>query len=215
MRPSVAPPRSERPQARTILAVFRLDGARLPVPLASRVRPLYSVGQFDNAIMQAFEEGSRSSCVAAGGYTDSDYGPPLMRKAFDPNNGPLTELLRCCGRTRGPGRAFRRRYGLRKEPAQPSQCWHRRPQRGVGVDPIREPPAAPCRKSNAHALDLARFKAHARDRRPLIGSAPAVHRQSPTAPIGGDPSRAGRASGGLPGPQLLLDRGSQFFPGKS
>ena len=68
----------------------RLDSARLAEALVLRVRPLYAAGQFDSAIMQAFKE-VEIGVRAAGRYSDNDYGAPLMRRAFDPQNGPLTD----------------------------------------------------------------------------------------------------------------------------
>jgi len=56
--------------------------------------PLYVRGDYDTAVFQAFKE-VEVAVRTAGGYSDTDYGKDLMRKAFRPSNenppGPLSD----------------------------------------------------------------------------------------------------------------------------
>lgn len=64
--------------------------ALLHEAIADRVWISLARGELADAVFIAFravEEAVR----AAGGYGDTDIGVPLMRKAFDPNSGPLTD----------------------------------------------------------------------------------------------------------------------------
>lgn len=47
-------------------------------------------GDHDTAVFQAFKE-VEVAVRAAGGFADTDIGVPLMRKAFHPDDGPLTD----------------------------------------------------------------------------------------------------------------------------
>ncbi len=47
-------------------------------------------GDHDTAVFQAFKE-VEIAVRAAGGFADTDIGVPLMRKAFHPEDGPLTD----------------------------------------------------------------------------------------------------------------------------
>jgi uncharacterized protein (TIGR02391 family) len=58
--------------------------------IADKVWPELMRGDFDDAVFHSFkavEEAVRD----AGGYTDTDYGVDLMRKAFNPTDGRLTK----------------------------------------------------------------------------------------------------------------------------
>jgi uncharacterized protein (TIGR02391 family) len=50
---------------------------------------LYHRGKYDTAVLEAMKA-VEVSVRAAAGLTAKDIGAPLMRKAFDPKNGPLT-----------------------------------------------------------------------------------------------------------------------------
>ena len=70
-----------------------MHGNLLPIPLlhpllAEKVRPMFLRGDYDVAVFQAFKEVEvlvRSVCK----YTDDLVGTKLMRRAFDPETGPL------------------------------------------------------------------------------------------------------------------------------
>lgn len=57
--------------------------------LARKVKPLFLRGDYDTAIFQAFKI-IEVEVRKKGGYTNSDYGVDLMRKAFHPQTGSLT-----------------------------------------------------------------------------------------------------------------------------
>jgi uncharacterized protein (TIGR02391 family) len=66
----------------------------VPALFAQKVVPLFRRGDYDVAVLQAFKEVEVAVRIAANalgaGYPDSDVGTTLMRKAFHPENGPLT-----------------------------------------------------------------------------------------------------------------------------
>jgi hypothetical protein len=57
--------------------------------------PLFRRGDYDVAVLQAFKEVEiavrKAANVKGAGYADSEIGVPLMRKAFHPDSGPLTD----------------------------------------------------------------------------------------------------------------------------
>lgn len=57
--------------------------------LARKVKSLFLRGDYDTAIFQAFRE-VEVRVRKAGKFSNSDYGVDLMRKAFNPTTGPLT-----------------------------------------------------------------------------------------------------------------------------
>ena len=67
----------------------------LPSIFAQKVVPLFRRGDHDVAVFQSFklvEVAVRNTANAKGaGYKDSEVGTSLMRKAFHPDNGPLTD----------------------------------------------------------------------------------------------------------------------------
>lgn len=69
------------------------QGDLLPVGLlhdkiAEKVRPMFMRGDYDVAVFQAFKE-VEVAVRRAGKYDAEQVGTKLMRKAFDPDNGPL------------------------------------------------------------------------------------------------------------------------------
>ena len=58
--------------------------------IAQKVSLLFSQGDYDTAIFQVFKE-VEIAVRKAGGYTDTDYGVPLMRKAFHVKTGNLAD----------------------------------------------------------------------------------------------------------------------------
>ena len=67
----------------------------LPAVFLQKVVPLFRRGDYDVAVFQAFKEVEVAVRNAANGksagYPDSDVGTALMRKAFHPETGPLTD----------------------------------------------------------------------------------------------------------------------------
>ncbi|MGA7385736.1 MAG: TIGR02391 family protein, partial [Methylocella sp.] len=68
----------------------------VPALFARKVVPLFRRGDYDVAVHQAFKEVEvtvRKAANAKGaGYPDSDVGTTLMRNAFHPQIGPLTDM---------------------------------------------------------------------------------------------------------------------------
>lgn len=90
--------RAQTLQTRIDVAAYT-EGRILPVELlpavfAQKVVPLFRRGDHDVAVFQAFklvEVAVRDAANAKGAaYKDSEVGTSLMRKAFHPENGPLT-----------------------------------------------------------------------------------------------------------------------------
>jgi uncharacterized protein (TIGR02391 family) len=67
----------------------------VPAVFAAKVVPLFRRGDYEVAVFQAFKEVEVSVRKAANskgaGYADSEVGVTLMRKAFHPDTGPLTD----------------------------------------------------------------------------------------------------------------------------
>jgi uncharacterized protein (TIGR02391 family) len=58
--------------------------------IVERVRSAFLRGEYDVAVFQAFREVEIAVREAAG-YAPTDYGVPMMRNAFNPHVGPLTD----------------------------------------------------------------------------------------------------------------------------
>lgn len=58
--------------------------------VAQRVFPVFLRGDYDNAVLTAFRE-VEIEVRSAALLPDTDYGVQLMRRAFDPQTGPLTD----------------------------------------------------------------------------------------------------------------------------
>jgi hypothetical protein len=91
--------RAKTVRSRADLEVYR-KGRMLPVELlepalADKVQPLFLRGDHDVAVFQAFKEVEVAVRKAAGalseGFGDDLIGVNVMRKAFHPENGPLTD----------------------------------------------------------------------------------------------------------------------------
>lgn len=59
--------------------------------IAESVWLVFVRGQYDTAVFQAFKQ-VEVSVRTAGRFEPTDIGVPLMRKAFDPQQGPLTDM---------------------------------------------------------------------------------------------------------------------------
>jgi hypothetical protein len=68
----------------------------VPEIFAQKVVPLFRRGDYDTAVFQAFKEVEvtvrRAGNMKGGDYPDSDIGVALMRKAFNPEKGPLADM---------------------------------------------------------------------------------------------------------------------------
>jgi hypothetical protein len=91
--------RAQNLKTRTDVETFRkgriLPSELLPPLFARKVVPLFRRGDHDVAVFQAFKEievATRNTANAKGAsYADSEVGTTLMRKAFHPETGPLTD----------------------------------------------------------------------------------------------------------------------------
>jgi len=72
-------------------------------------------GEYDTAVFQAFKE-VEVSVRAAGGYSDTDYGTTLMRKAFEETKGPLTNMAHPLSERQALGHLFAGAIGSYKNP---------------------------------------------------------------------------------------------------
>ncbi len=59
--------------------------------IAQKVWSIFIRGEYETAVFQAFKE-VEVAVRDRGGYRPTDYGVNLMRMAFDPDNGPFTDL---------------------------------------------------------------------------------------------------------------------------
>jgi uncharacterized protein Ymh len=91
--------RAQNLRTRVDVEAFRkgriLPDDLLPTLFAEKVVPLFRRGDHDIAVLQAFKEVEVAVRKAANnigaGYADSEVGIQLMRKAFHPDTGPLTD----------------------------------------------------------------------------------------------------------------------------
>jgi uncharacterized protein (TIGR02391 family) len=85
------------------------------------VWPLFLRGDHDVAVFQAFKEVEVSVRKAAnakgGGFPDDLVGVTLMRKAFHPDNGPLTDTSRVTAEREAEMALFAGAIGYAKNPA--------------------------------------------------------------------------------------------------
>lgn len=97
--------------------------------LASKVHPLFIRGDYDTAVFQAFKE-VEVRVRARACLSEEDFGVSLMRKAFDPDGGPLTDLTRVKTEREATAHLFAGSIGLFKNPSShrdidwddPSEC---------------------------------------------------------------------------------------------
>ena len=92
-----------------------LDREHLVEPLSQRAWPLFIAGQFDAAIMQAFKE-VEIAVRSAGGFRQEDYGVDLMRRAFNPEKGQLTDARAPAGERDALASLFSGAIGYFKNP---------------------------------------------------------------------------------------------------
>lgn len=83
--------------------------------LARKVKPLFIRGDYDTAIFQAFKA-VEVQVRKTGKYTKGDYGVPLMRKAFNPKTGSLSNKEAEESEKRAMSDLFAGAIGLFKNP---------------------------------------------------------------------------------------------------
>jgi len=93
----------------------RLPKRLLHPRMAQKVWSQYLRGEYDTAVFQAFKEvevAVRDAC----GYQPTNVGTALMRAAFDPINGPLTDLTRPVAEREALAHLFAGAIGSYKNP---------------------------------------------------------------------------------------------------
>jgi uncharacterized protein (TIGR02391 family) len=83
--------------------------------IAQKVWATFLRGEYDTAIFQAFKE-VEVSVRSAGSFAAVDYGVTLMRNAFNPENGPLTDKDLPKSEREALGNIFSGAIGLYKNP---------------------------------------------------------------------------------------------------
>ena len=102
-------------------------------------------GDLADAVFTAFravEEAVRK----AGSYTNAEIGVDLMRKAFNPNDGPLTDMQQEKGEREALSHMFRWSYGLIQEPSLSPHRHNNRSSGGTGDGDARFTPASDRRR---------------------------------------------------------------------
>jgi uncharacterized protein (TIGR02391 family) len=111
--------RGQRIQTAEQLRAYRhssiLPQRQLHPVIAQKVWSSFLRGDYDTAIFQAFKEVEVEVRIA-GSFSSSDIGVPLMRKAFDPNNGPLTDTTETQAEREALGHLFAGAIGSYKNP---------------------------------------------------------------------------------------------------
>ena len=83
--------------------------------IAYKAWSLFVQGEYDTAVFQAFKE-VEVAVRDAGGYTTEDYGVNLMRQAFHPQNGTLTDANQLPAEKDATSSLFAGAIGLYKNP---------------------------------------------------------------------------------------------------
>jgi uncharacterized protein (TIGR02391 family) len=101
------------------IAAYRM-GRTLPAELlqpelADKVRHLFLRGDYDTAVFQAFKE-VEMAVRDAGGYEYDLPAVKMMRRAFDPENGPLTDMETVAGEREAVSALFAGAMGHVKNP---------------------------------------------------------------------------------------------------
>jgi len=101
---------------RSFKAAELLPDKTLDPKLASKVRPAFLRGDYDTAIFEAFKEVEVRVRRLAGA-EKTDIGVKLMRKAFHPENGPLTDNMQIPSEKQAIGDLFAGAIGCLKNPS--------------------------------------------------------------------------------------------------
>lgn len=106
----------ETADVRSYLAVSLLPDKSLDPTLASKVRPAFLRGDYDTAVFEAFKEVEvRVRNLSSADKTD--LGVNLMRKAFHPDTGPLTDSGQIGSERQGVSDLFSGAIGSFKNPS--------------------------------------------------------------------------------------------------
>ena len=92
-----------------------LPDIQLHYRLSIKVKGAFLAGLYDSAVFEAFKQ-VEISVREAGGYTETDYGTTLMRKAFDAEKGILTDMRQPPGEREAMSHLFAGAIGLYKNP---------------------------------------------------------------------------------------------------
>ena len=85
--------------------------------IAEKARATSVRGSYDTAVFESFRE-VEIGVRRAGGLSDSDLGTVLVRKAFDVNSGPLTDLSCLPAERQAMSDLFAGAIGLYKNPTR-------------------------------------------------------------------------------------------------
>ena len=92
-----------------------LPRAQLHAVISAKVSSAFLRGEYETAVFQAFKE-VEVAVREAGGFSDSDYGVPLMRRAFGVDDGPLTDSAQDAGERQALSDLFAGAIGSYKNP---------------------------------------------------------------------------------------------------
>jgi uncharacterized protein (TIGR02391 family) len=111
--------RGKRTRGATDLAAYRqasvLPVASLHPIIAQKVSSAFLRGEYETAIFQAYKE-LEVAVRDAGGFAPTDIGTDLMRKAFNKDNGPLTDMTLPDAEREATAHVFAGAIGLFKNP---------------------------------------------------------------------------------------------------
>jgi uncharacterized protein (TIGR02391 family) len=93
-----------------------LPKATLHPVIAERVWSSFVRGEYDIAVLQAFKE-VEVAVRAAAQFEDKDIGVPMMRRAFNPTSGPLTDTSLEAGEREAMMSLFSGAIGAFKNPS--------------------------------------------------------------------------------------------------
>ena len=84
--------------------------------IADKVWSIFAQGSYDTAVLEAFKQ-VEIAVRKTGGYTQNDYGVPLMRMAFDDEDGNLTDQNQQKPEKQAMAHLFAGAIGLYKNPS--------------------------------------------------------------------------------------------------
>ena len=100
--------------------------------LIKKVYPLFISGEYDTAVFQAFKEVEIRVRVKAG-LSDEFFGLNLMRKAFNPENGTLTDMNAQPAERQATSNLFAGSIGLFKNPSSHRRADYNEPAEAAEV----------------------------------------------------------------------------------